>query len=202
MKKNRKYLGLLILLLLTVVTSYAASSTYAKYTSQVSGSDSARVAKWAWKINNTDVNLGTATFTMNSLFDNSELYDTNASGNCDTAKENDVTSTDTVVAPGTCGKFAITIQNASEVAATYAYTLSATTTLPLEYSLDNSTWTSNISSLNPNGTLQPGATSSAVTVYWRWAYERSSKDSEDTNLGIAGTATASVTANITLTQVN
>ena len=54
MKKNKNKIATLLLLAIVAVGSYFVSGTYAKYTSEFSGSGSANVAKWSWTINNKD----------------------------------------------------------------------------------------------------------------------------------------------------
>ena len=62
----KKRLSILAVLLLAItVTAYSVSGTYAKYTSNAAGTSTARVAKWAFQINDNDV---TNSFTFN-LFD-------------------------------------------------------------------------------------------------------------------------------------
>ena len=56
MKSNKQKAGIMALAVLAAVGSYFIAGTYAKYTSTISGSDSADVAKWSWTINNTNIN--------------------------------------------------------------------------------------------------------------------------------------------------
>ena len=51
MKKNNRKIATLLLLAVVAIGSYFVAGTYAKYTSEIAGSDDASVAKWAWNIN-------------------------------------------------------------------------------------------------------------------------------------------------------
>ena len=202
MKKEKKvFVGCVLLLVLTVVTVYAVGGTYARYASSVSGSSEARVAKWAWTINDTNLAKGTTEFNLN-LFDT--VLDSNG-----TDEETDLKkgNSENIIAPGTSGKFAISVQNKSEVTATYKYTLEATNAsdIPIEYSLDGSTgWTKNIATLNATDatSLAIGSEKTEATIYWRWVIGDDSANTTDTALGFDGTATVTVKAKLDFTQVD
>lgn len=201
MKKEKKiFLGCLAVLLLTIITVYTVSGTYAKYASEVSGSSSARTAKWAWTINDTDLTKGMTTFDLN-LF-NTVLDTDGATVETEVKKGTD----ENIIAPGTSGEFAIKVQNKSEVTATYNYKLEATNeeNIPIEYSLDKATWTKDITTLNSltAKTLTVGSETTGATIYWRWVIGDDSATTTDTALGFDGTATVSVKAILTFTQVD
>lgn len=172
MQKNQKVaIALVVLFLFGVVGSYTIARTYAKYTSSVNANSEARVAKWAWKINNETLTNTTTTFKMD-LFKNSELLNSDC-----TAKEGNVVAQDGVIAPGTCGKFTINLTNESEVNAKYAYTLAATTAgIPIEFSEDKTSWKS-ISDFNKSDSIGMNASANR-TLYWRWAFESGTTDAE------------------------
>lgn len=197
-KNKKKRVGVALLVLLAVISCYAVAKTYAKYATTVKGTDTARVAKWAWTINSADLDYTNKTFTMD-LFSNSVLLDSNC-----TDLETSVSSdTDKVIAPGTCGKFEITIKNNSEVDATYEYSLKDTNTsnLPIKYSSDKSTWVDNIEDLSVSATaIAKGDTSTPKTIYWKWDF--AGDDTTDTDFGIAGTAELTVEADLVLNQVD
>ena len=223
MMKNTKKIAILLLVAVVAVGSYFVAGTYAKYTSEVTGTDSARVALWSWKIDNTDINLASTgnnskTFAFD-LFNSSYFYDSDCSTPETTDDVNPIDGT--IVAPGTCGKIVFNLKNASEVGANYdvSYAITNTSGVPLEFTTDPSgTWYAytNIASVVSSGTLDAknGSTldDDDVTVWWRWAYQvdgavsgdpdYSVRDTSDTDLGIAGTATPSVTATVVLTQVD
>ena len=206
-----KFTVLVALLSLTLV-----SGTYAKYTSSVTGSDSAKVAKWLVKINDTNVSTNPATTTMTfDLF--ATLKDSDLS-----SSETDVAAPgagqDLIIAPGTSGTVALVLKNESQVNATYsvAFTATNTSSIPVEYSLTGAadSWEADIEDLNIDDAAIAMLTgTSTVNVYWRWAFEgadsenftSSQTDVTDTNLGIAAQTSApvlTVTAAVTFTQVD
>lgn len=186
----------MLVLILTMLSLCLVSNTYAKYTSTFAGSDTAIVAKW-------DVSAGDASTTID-LFNSSKIYDTNGvtdytQGGTD---DTDVTNgtADGIIAPGTWGSFSYSVSNNSDVNATYTvdYTVTAAN-VPLEWSVDGSIWSTNLSNVSTTA-LNMGATAN-VTVYWRWAFN--GDDSADTTLGTATTlARPEVTITTTFTQVD
>lgn len=196
-----------LLLAAVLVTSYSVSGTYAKYTSTYTASDSARVAKWQFSVN--DKNMTEEEFVFD-LFNTIKDEDGSVEGNIGAAN-----GTDTIIAPGTKGSFEIKIANGSEVDAKYGITFSMTESanIPVEFSLDNATWSEEISALNIADATTDEQTGETVvnqinrngaeathTVYWRWVFN--GNDSTDTDLGLVGTDTIEVTATITATQIN
>lgn len=186
----------MLVLILTMLSLCLVSNTYAKYTSTFAGSDTAIVAKW-------DVSAGNASTTID-LFNSSKIYDTNGvtdytQGGTD---DTDVTNgtADGIIAPGTWGSFSYSVSNNSDVNATYTvdYTVTAAN-VPLEWSVDGSTWSTNLSNVSTTA-LNMGATAN-VTVYWRWVFN--GDDTADTTLGTATTlARPEVTITTTFTQVD
>lgn len=199
MKKKMTILAALVLAV--VVTAYSVSGTYAKYTSTFTGtSDSARVAKWAFKLNDADA---TETFNF-EIFDTINEADT-------TTTEDDVASkgTDTVIAPGTGGSFDIKLTNDSEVTAKYAidYTITNADSIPLEFAVvkdgEELSWKNSIDDLDISADNAKNIAingSDTVTVKWRWAFN--GDDTKDTDLGKDGIATVQVQAVVTVTQVD
>ena len=60
MKKEKKvFLACIALLLMTILTVYVVSGTYAKYASEINATGTARAAKWAWNINDQNLAVGT-----------------------------------------------------------------------------------------------------------------------------------------------
>lgn len=186
----------MLVLILTMLSLCLVSNTYAKYTSTFAGSDTAIVAKW-------DVSAGDASTTID-LFNSSKIYDTNGvtdytQGGTDDADVKNGTA-DGIIAPGTWGSFSYTVSNNSDVNATYTvdYTVTAAN-VPLEWSVDGTTWSTNLSNVSTTA-LNMGATEN-VTVYWRWAFN--GDDTADTTLGTATTlARPEVTITTTFTQVD
>lgn len=183
MKSVTKYAA--ILLLIVMVALIALSGTYAKYTAEVSGTATAKVAKF---------DVGGVTSSSFNLFET--IYEVDA-----TTAETHVDSGK--IAPGTGGKFSVTLTNASEVAVSYDLEFVASNTdLPIEYSLDGETYKS-ASELGATGiTLAEGNTD--LTIYWRWPYYVSDEaDDTDYALGTADElAELIVTTTVTFTQVD
>ena len=210
-KKNYNSIKIFaILLLLVMLVLMLIVGTYAKYTTEVEGSDSSVVAKWAWQINDSDVSKSDTEFAFN-LFDT--IKDT-ADGN----NETDVKSTK--IAPGTKGAFEIKVENLSEVNANYNLTLKETkgqdvSDAKIEYSIigtdEAKDWTTAINTFNLTNTLLDMETGSkTLTVYWRWAYSPSvTQDDTDTAVGFAAANSASdvdktitIEATLNFTQVD
>ena len=210
-KKNYNSIKIFaILLLLVMLVLMLIVGTYAKYTTEIEGSDSSVVAKWAWQINDTDVSKDDTQFSFN-LFDT--IQDTSDGNN-----ETDVKSTK--IAPGTKGEFEIKVENLSEVNANYNLTLKENkgqdvSNAKIEYSIigtDEATdWTTALNTFNLTNTLLNMETgSNTLTVYWRWAYSPSvTQDSIDTTVGFAAANSASdvdktitIEATLNFTQVD
>ena len=216
MKTNMKKIAIVALVAIIAVGSYFVSGTYAKYTSQVSGNNSANVAKWSFVVNNKSFTTAESLEQAYTFDLFKTILDTKTS-----ADETDVD--DNLIAPGTKGEITLKIDNTSEVNATYAIAFNATnaSNIPLEYSIDGTTWVSDIESLNI--AASEAETTSTVlamktgtvskTIQWRWAfvgtdsanYTTTQTDATDTALGFAANTirpTVAVTATVTLTQVD
>ena len=200
MKKEKKvFLACIALLLMTILTVYVVSGTYAKYASEINATGTARAAKWAWNINDQNLAAGTTQIQLN-LFDT--VLNTNESAEQNVKKG----SGENIIAPGTMGKFTIKVQNKSEVKASYKYTLNQTNPgrIPIEYSTDKVSWTSDISTLNASAPkeLAVGSEATDATIYWRWSIGDTTKDGEDTKIGFKGTDQIIVNATLQLLQVD
>ncbi len=188
-----------------VATAYSVSGTYARYTSTFEGSDSARVAKWAFSINDENV-----TANNNFTFDLFKTINDTKDGQDekDVAKGTD----ENIIAPGTQGEFTIKLANSSEVNAEYSinYTVGNTSSIPVEFSLNGTDWLTDMTQLNvTDQAINMNGGEATVKVLWRWSFERGTEEADketnntfDTTLGIDGTATITVTATITATQVD
>lgn len=190
MKNNKKKVAVVLLLAVVAVGSYFVSGTYAKYSRALSGSDEATVAKFS--VTATDLNK-----EQNATID---LFGTLKEANVTDAEENVKADR---IAPGTGGQFTTTLTNASEVDVEAVVTLSETnaSNVPIEYSLDKTTW-KKASDLTGKVTLDydtktGGTTTDDVTVYWRWAIDAQA-DADDTTLGEMATA-PKVTTKVTVT---
>ena len=196
-KRSSMMVRLVAVLAVTMMfTMCFVGGTFAKYTSSATGTDSATVAKWDIKVGGTNIATND-TFTFD-LF--KTIKDSNG-----TADETDMSPVDgTIIAPGTRGSFDIVIKNDSQVNATYAidYTVTNTNNIPVKFSVDGTNWFDDINYLDVRSVaINMGATAT-VTVQWMWEFERIDGDTQDTTLGSAATATLTVAAAVTATQVD
>lgn len=194
-KRSSMMVRLVAVLAVTMMfTMCFVGGTFAKYTSSATGSDSATVAKWDIKVGGTNIATNdTFTFDLFKTITDSDL----------TSSENDMSPVDgSIIAPGTSGKFEIQIKNDSAVNATYAIDFSATNlnNIPVQFSTDGTTWKTDITELNVSDTAINMGAQTTVTVQWKWAFD--GNDTTDTNLGKDGTATITVSAKVTATQVD
>ena len=181
--KKRKSLVLIALLLLVGLTSGYVASTYAKYTSTITGSKgTATVAKWAFDTENTS-----KTYEINYL----ETYDAS-------------TLVNGKIAPGTKGSFDIALSNkTSDVGVKFEIALGTATNKPtnLKFCKDAACTTE----LTPGtgkitGKIAQGGElkdTTAVKIYWMWDYYTS--DSNDVTDTTEGKAAQDVTLNLTIT---
>ena len=211
MRKNKLMVIALGLVAAVALTSSVVSRTYAKYQSSVTGSSTATVAKWVVKAgtSGSEALITSGSAVTFNLF--STINDTNGG-----AAETDVASGK--IAPGTTGSFTLSIKNESEVTAEYGitYTVTNTSNIPIEYSVDNgTTWTTTLANVTASAATKLDMTGAnatkTVTVMWRWAFEGSGSSNftssqttaTDTTLGTAATApTITVQAQLTVTQVD
>lgn len=205
MKKNRTMRVAVLMLALTLVTCCFVGSTFAKYTSTASGTDSVTVAKWDIQMENTegtDVNIGVTTnnTVKFDLFNTIKDYDT-------TSAEADVKAG--TIAPGTGGSFTLSVANKSEVNAKYGVTFNVTNAanIPLEFKVNDGEWGNTLAAVE-NVAIAMETGTSDVVVSWRWAFERGADDSEkatnnaaDTLDGVE-TPTVTVAATIVVEQVD
>ena len=207
MKKNKLSRLAILLLVLVIVAIMLVAGTYAKYTSEATGSDTAKVAKWSIKLAGNEIATGSSETVTIDLF--STVKDTGGSAN-----ETDV-ATGKKIAPGTSGTFDLAIKNESEVNAKYTLTSEVTNDddIPIEFSVDGGTaWTTTIDTSASAENLAMNETKT-INVMWRWAFEgtgstnftSSQNDTTDTTLGIAARTAAtadavpSVTVEVTVT---
>lgn len=202
MKNNKTVKFMALVLFVTILAIILVSGTYAKYTTSVTGSDTATVAKWSIKLGDEDIAKSTEkTFTID-LF--STITNTNGS------EEKNVKETDgSLIAPGTMGSFTLaSLKNESEVNAKYSvtYTLTNESGVPLEFTTnkdDESSWKSDFTAINVSDeNLAMDATATTATVYWRWAFTKdTARDTSDTALGTT-TPTVTLTAKIDVEQAD
>jgi hypothetical protein len=200
MKKNKTMRIASVVMMAALLSTCAISGTFAKYTSASTGKDTARVAKWDIRLGQSEQHM-TDEFTFdlfNTTYDNGAVKSA---------------GTDNVIAPGTTGSFVINIQNKSEVAAKYWIDFTETKTdmrIPLQYSTNNTKWETDINKLDIKQedavVLAIGSDEVSVTIYWKWdfngAADSGQTDETDTELGVDGTDTVTVTAKVTAEQVD
>ncbi len=216
MKMNKIMRLASVLVVAVLLSTCAISGTFAKYTSTTSGSDTARVAKWQFNIGQENDVVSTNEF----VFDLFNIAYTDANVDVNGLNDDAV-----VIAPGTTGSFKITLENIGEVSATYAIAFTGDlANVPLQFQivkgnaqLSDENWKTALADLNvaedstntkltfSDGTAGSGTDYVEYTVHWRWVFSTTGSntgDTADTNLGLTGTATPSVTATVTVTQVD
>ena len=212
MRKARRtsvMVRLVALLVITLTfTMCFVSGTFAKYVSSATGSDTGRVALWKIEVNDADISSSEAnTYTFN-LFHT--IKDTAGAAENDVKK--DTEDYNKIIAPGTSGEFVIKIENLSEVTAQYAidYTVTNDKSIPILFSVDGTNWSDTLADVTASDStkLEMDSGTKSITVQWKWEYEKTGEgnpaasDAADTVLGIAGSATLTVTAAVTVTQVD
>ena len=202
MKRNKLFILGICTVMVALVSLSLVSGTWAKYTSTVSGEDSARVAKWAFTVNGDAItNAADESHPQEITFD---LFNTvkDTDGSDESDVENGLGDGQTVIAPGTQGSFTLEFANNSEVNAEYTVHFDITksdATLPIEFSINNAHWTANIADIVAAIEMHDGEASH--TIYWRWAF--TGDDAVDTSLGLATTLpTVTVKATVTFVQVD
>ena len=187
-----------VLAVVMMFTMCFVGGTFAKYTSSATGTDSATVAKWSFKVGETDI-ATTDTFTFD-LF--KTIKDSDGINN-----ETEMNPVDgSIIAPGTQGSFDLVLTNASQVTAQYAidYTVTNNNDIPVKFSVDGgTTWTNDLADVAASDSTKLAANSGTTTikVQWKWDFN-GSDDSFDTALGIGGNAVLTVKAEVTATQVD
>ena len=187
-----------VLAVVMMFTMCFVGGTFAKYTSSGTGTDTATVAKWSFKVGETDI-ATTDTFTFD-LF--KTIKDSDGINN-----ETEMNPVDgSIIAPGTQGSFDLVLTNASQVTAQYAidYTVTNNNDIPVKFSVDGgTTWTNDLADVAASDSTKLAANSGTTTikVQWKWDFN-GSDDSFDTALGIGGNAVLTVKAEVTATQVD
>jgi len=217
-----KKMSLLTALIAAVaVTAYSVSGTYAKYTSTFTGSDSARVAQWAFQFKEDGKEA-----SNNFTFDLFNTINDTTDGSAETDVMNKTADGKTVIAPGTKGSFSIDIMNNSEVTANYDIAFADSTNasnIPVEFKVTTgavvSDWMSfdELKAYKLSGETDKRVTldmndgsTSKITVEWKWDYESTKGEAAtgttgvnfDTSLGLAGNAEVTIAAAVTATQVD
>ncbi len=196
-KKGRGVKFIMMIMGLILVTGGIIGGTFAKYTTQINGTDKARVAKW-----------GVGVVAEGHLF--ADSYGTTV----DSANGN------TVIAPGTSGSYSFAFTGTPEVAYQLdvvfdgSYTGNWDGYYPVQFKLDNGAW-GTLEQLETaiNGlstTVHPGdavlPSSVDHVVSWKWDFSTSpANDIKDTKLGnqaVAGNLEVVLNGSITATQID
>lgn len=195
-KENKLTKVAIFALIVAIIAIILVSGTYARYTTQLTGTDSVQIAKWAWNISGADITKDTTTYTLD-LF--STIRDSDGTAETDVAAQR--------IAPGTRGAFTIVVTNNSEVNAEYSVKFTEKNDIGahIEYSTDGLNWAP-VGSLDvPVTAIGQGATIN-VPIQWRWAYAENdtAQSAADTLVGFnAQTAsTLEVEATLNLVQVD
>lgn len=200
MKKNWLLRIALVVLVLTLGTACLVSGTFAKYTTTVSGGDSARVAKWVFGVETDAVAYDTPAAQLVGIFETANLAENLADGD--------------IIAPEAEGDFDIVIDmTGSEVAITLTSTVALTNTAgvnlyfvigdeitdaPLadeDYTVAYGAFAAALEAAIEGDILQAATMEKTVYVWWKWI-----SSAGDTALGEVGTDTVTLSIEITATQ--
>ncbi len=164
MKKHIVLRASLFLIVLLLVTTCIISGTYAKYVSTDIVTSTANIAKWSFKVEDTDISKNT-TFSF-KLFDTVSYSDTK---NLTPHMINN-----DLIAPGTEGFFELDLNNTSDVPADCVLTLNyvfndlpaGVSSIPLEFSFDGTNYSATPEAATVSAI--PSGTTKKVNVCWRW----------------------------------
>ena len=223
MKTNTMMRLASVLLVAVLLSTCAIAGTYAKYTSNFTGYDSARIAKWDIKVDTFDKATSASNEFDFDVFNT--IYDTLADEDGAYDAEGDV-YTD-LIAPGTWGYFDLVITNDSEVNATFTLELTETmlqgpanAVSPILYSVDV-VESVNVEAALPEADDMGAATNGEITtvsteaaggalnmkggevvirIYWQWEFDATGNN--DTALGLDGDTQIKVAASVTVDQVD
>ena len=200
MRKNKMMRLASALLVAVLLTTCAISGTFAKYVSEATADDTARVAKWGW---------GSTTLSI-------DLFATSYDGTVQSS------NSDKLIAPGTKKTASLVwtpdANFAPEVDYELSFTVAAATNIPAEIeaeldwvlSIDGTettytTFTALEAALEAKKYAGEAATAAPtvdIEIGWVWAFN-GGDDVADTNLGNAGTLPSlTVAITMTATQVD
>lgn len=171
-------------MVLTLVTASLVGGTFAKYTSTVSGTGTATVAKWDVKLKNGNNEVTEAAKTIQLKNENTKL-----------------TLDDGIVAPGAYGKLDLSVDG-TDTQVEFEYTLKIDTTkLPENikfYEGESADPAKEYKADGISGKITKDAKTATIPVYWVWE-DDGSKDAADLTAGTADTAGTETSFDITLT---
>lgn len=198
MKKNKLFVLGLVAVFVAILSLTLVSGTWAKYTSTVTGSDTARVAKWSF--DGVDLADANKKVTVN-LFNTIKDSDGNTEEDVKTAGKNE----NTIIAPGTKGTGTFTLKNTGEVnaKATVTFTVTNANNIPVQFTDKDGeklTATDGTYTLGEVTLSMNDETGQTLTLNWEWPFN--GNDTTDTTLGVAGTAEITVEVTVVFTQVD
>lgn len=211
MKKNRLFMLGLVTVFVAVLSLTLVSSTFARYTSTITGGDSAKVAKWLVTYEDQNETVNGAANQTNITFDLfNGVKELDNTGIPTEDAETDISdASGALIAPETGGTFEFTLSNSSEVNATYAitYTITNTPGIPLEYRVkvgtgEYSDWDDTLANVAATSLAHTSGTVT-YTIQWRWVGQDGNAD--DTTLGVNANDAAqviSINATIVFEQVD
>ena len=174
-----------VALALTLVSMTLMGGTVAKYTTTVSGSAEATVAKFAFDLNGATQASDSAAINLKDLFKSTYGNGKEVKSKADSAP---------VVAPGTSGYVKLEVKNNGEVAITPQFVITETNTagIPLEYAITKTSdspadWETATAIRNQDlGNIAVGTTGNTGSFYlhWKWSTAESDGDKTDTAFGI------------------
>ena len=191
MKKNTMMRLAAVLLVVTLLTTCAISGTFAKYVSEATGTQTARVAEWDIQLDGAQMQY-TNTLTV-------DLFETTYQ-NVASADE------DKVIAPGTEGGFDFTFKNDSEVNAEYTLTaeVEMTADIPVLFNIGGEEWLTAEEfedAIEAKKVALDMGAKVEVAVQWKWIFE-DNRDQADTALGLKGDDTITVNFALLVEQVD
>lgn len=167
-----------LLLILALISAVMISGTYAKYTSEYAGQDTALVAKWNIVASGSAIGMDWEAHNLD-LFQHTSSHVASPVGD------------DYIIAPGVSGDFTLAFVNNSEVDAKIGFTIAenGSADVPIEFSLqdDFAPLLSDVGALKAeldgDSELRDLAMGESVEkkVYWRWP--EADDNARDTTLG-------------------
>ncbi|WP_320920565.1 hypothetical protein [Eisenbergiella porci] len=199
MKKNHAARLGALALALTLVSTCLMGGTLAKYTTTVTGTATAMVAKWSFDAKNDGKSISTASYSIDlGKTTNRTVYDATD------VKED-------VIAPGTEGSFSIIVDATdSDVGLAYTIKFSNAQNIPTNLSFytdkeHNNKITNLFSNENKDfdGIINANGTEKEVTktVYWMWPFGSTNNDAADTANGKSDNRKMTFDITVTGTQV-
>ena len=190
MKKNRMMRLASILLVCVLLSTSVISGTFAKYVSEATGTSTATVAKWNVTVDDVKLDSTSKEFEFD-LF--KTILDTDPQ---DADADDEVAAN--LIAPGTKGSFDIVLKNDSEVDAEYAISFDVDDAgVPLKFKVNGE----ELEDIDFTR-IDMGA-SATVKVEWEWTfYVDEAADKVDTELGLQQLVQPSVSATVTVQQVD